>query len=47
VRATPDSHQEVVRFAAINGETFNHPAIVDGILLVRNGDEMAAFDLRR
>lgn len=46
VRAAPDSHQEVVRFAAIEGQTFNHPALVDGILLIRNNNEMAAFDLR-
>lgn len=46
VRATPDSHQEVVRFPAIEGQTWNHPAIVDGILLIRNTNEMAAFDLR-
>ena len=26
--------------------TLNHPALVDGILLVRNGAQMAAFDLR-
>jgi outer membrane protein assembly factor BamB len=47
VRATPESHQEAVRFAAIEGQTYNHPAIVDGILLIRNTSEMAAFDLRR
>jgi outer membrane protein assembly factor BamB len=46
VRAAPESHQEVVRFAAIEGQTYNHPAIADGILLIRNAKEMAAFDLR-
>jgi outer membrane protein assembly factor BamB len=46
VRAASESHQEVVRFAAIEGQTYNHPAIADGILLIRNGKEMAAFDLR-
>ena len=46
VRATPESHQEVVRFPAIEGQTWNHPAIVDGLLLIRNMNEMAAFDLR-
>jgi outer membrane protein assembly factor BamB len=45
VRATPEAHQEVARFAAIDGKTWNHPAIADGILLVRNINEMAAFDL--
>ena len=47
VRADPASHQEITRFPAIEGKTWNHPAISDGILLVRNIEEMAAFDLRR
>lgn len=46
VRATPESHREVVRFPAIEGQTYNHPAIIDGLLLVRNGAQMAAFDVR-
>jgi outer membrane protein assembly factor BamB len=46
VRATPDGHDERVRFPAIAGKTWNHPVIVDGILLIRNLQEMAAFDLR-
>jgi hypothetical protein len=46
VRATPEGHQEVARTAAVEGATRNHPALVDGFLLVRNGAQMAAFDLR-
>ena len=46
VRATPESHQEVALVPAIDGKTWNHPALVDGRLLVRNAREMAAFDLR-
>jgi outer membrane protein assembly factor BamB len=46
VRATPEAHQEVARTAAVEGATRNHPALVDGFLLVRNGRQMAAFDLR-
>ena len=42
VKASPDSHQEVARFQAIEGKTWNHPAIACGILLVRNAREMAA-----
>jgi len=46
VRATPEGHQELHTFAAIEGKTWNHPVIADGRLLVRNIREMAAFDLR-
>lgn len=46
VRADPTAHQEITRFPAIEGRTWNHPAMSDGILLVRNIEEMAAFDLR-
>lgn len=46
VKATPEGHVELVRFPVLEGKTWNHPAISDGILLVRNLAEMAAFDLR-
>ena len=46
VRATPAGHQEIARIPAVEGRTWNHPAIADGFLLVRNGTQMAAFDLR-
>jgi outer membrane protein assembly factor BamB len=46
VRATPERHVEVARFPVLSGRTWNHPAIADGYLLIRNGREMAAFDLR-
>ena len=45
VEANPERHVEVARFEAIEGKTWNHPVLVDGILLVRNHREMAAFDL--
>ena len=45
VRAAPERHQEVAKFEAIKGKTWNHPVIADGRLLVRNGEEMAAFDI--
>jgi outer membrane protein assembly factor BamB len=46
VRATPDGHQEIGRTKAVEGRTLNHPALVDGFLVVRNGAQIAAFDLR-
>jgi outer membrane protein assembly factor BamB len=47
VRADPTAHQEITRVPAIEGKTWNHPAMSDGILLVRNIEEMAAFDLTK
>jgi outer membrane protein assembly factor BamB len=43
VKATPESHQELARFSAVTGKTWNNPAISDGKLLVRNTTEMACF----
>ena len=46
VRAVPERHEEIVRFSAIEGKTWNYPAMAGGVLLVRNGMEMAAFNVR-
>jgi outer membrane protein assembly factor BamB len=46
VKANPEKLEEVARVPAIEGETWNVPAFADGILLVRNTEQMAAFDLR-
>lgn len=45
VKATPERHEELARFSAIEGKTWNHPVIAAGRLLVRNIQEMAAFDI--
>ena len=47
VRATPERHEEVARFRALEGKTWNVPALAGGRLLVRNARRMAAFDLAR
>jgi hypothetical protein len=45
VSATPDQYRELARVPAIEGKTWNHPVVVRDVLLVRNGEEMAAFRL--
>jgi outer membrane protein assembly factor BamB len=47
VKASPDQYTEIARFTALQGQTWNYPAIADGRLLVRNANEMAAYDISR
>ena len=45
VQVSPGGGQEVARFHAIDGKTWNHPAISGSRLFVRNGEEAACYDL--
>ncbi|HEX4947053.1 MAG TPA: PQQ-binding-like beta-propeller repeat protein, partial [Blastocatellia bacterium] len=45
VSATNDQYKELAKFRALDGKTWNHPVLVKDVLLVRNGEEMAAFRL--
>jgi outer membrane protein assembly factor BamB len=46
VKAAPDQFTEVAaKIPAIEGKTWNHPVLIGDLLLVRNGQEMAAFRL--
>jgi len=45
VGATPDRFMELARFPAVEGKTWNHPVLVEDVLLVRNSQEMVAFRL--
>ena len=43
VKAIPEKYLEVSGFPALEGKTWNNPAIAEGYLLVRNTTEMACF----
>jgi outer membrane protein assembly factor BamB len=45
VVASPVGHKELGRFQAIEGKTWNHPVVAHGKLFVRNGEEMACYEL--
>lgn len=46
VNARPQEPGDVFRFPAIVGKTWNHPVIVQDRLFVRNGTQMACYQLR-
>ena len=45
VKASPAQYTEVARFTALQGQTWNYPALASGRLLVRNSNQMAAYDI--
>jgi outer membrane protein assembly factor BamB len=45
VEANSEEHRELARFQAIKGKTWNHPVVAHGRLYVRNGEEMACYQL--
>jgi len=45
VKASPVEYTEVARFTALDGKTWNYPAIAGGKLFVRNAKEMAAYKI--
>ena len=46
VNPSPASWQELAQVPALTDKTWNHPVIANGRLYVRNGREMACFELR-
>jgi outer membrane protein assembly factor BamB len=45
VKANPQQWQEVAKFQALDGKTWNQPAIAQGKLVVRSEKQMAAFEI--
>ena len=46
LKASAEGHTVLGKFAALNEKPWNHPVIAGGKLFVRNGVEMACFEMR-
>ena len=46
LEASPNAHRELGRFQAIEGKTWNHPAIAQGCLYLRNDEQIACYRLQ-
>jgi hypothetical protein len=49
VRATPEKFDLISSFRITRGKgpLWSHPTIFDGILYIRHGDELMAYDIRQ
>ena len=45
VEASPEGFNELTRFAALDGQTWNNPVVSGRVLLVRNATEAACYEL--
>jgi hypothetical protein len=45
IKPDPSGHQEVAKFRAIEGKTWNHPVVVGDRLFIRNGQQAACYRL--
>lgn len=45
VRATAAEFEEIARLQVLDGKTWNHPIIANGVIYLRNAKEMAAYRL--
>jgi outer membrane protein assembly factor BamB len=47
VEARPEECRVLGKFKALKGKTWNHPVVAHGMLFVRNGEEIACFDVSK
>lgn len=45
VEAKPEKHTRLASLKALKGKTWNHPVVAHGKLFVRNGEEVACYEL--
>lgn len=45
VEATPEAFREIAQIAALDGKTWNNPSLYGNLLLVRNSEQAACFEL--
>ena len=45
VATNPEKHEEIAKFKAIEGKTWNHPVVVGNRLFIRNSQEAVCYEL--